>query len=147
MVKGYKRRRGAAGITAAEPKRVSGGGAVPPRSRVKLCVCRFVESGDVRPYSAERRRGPRKSASKASGFWGNRSDADLYILYGRTSHGQKVFERYGKVISKVCKKLLWFVVLSPGIFLRRHRVKFVWSRTKINHEKGKNLHFKARVLA
>ena len=63
MVKGYKRRRGAAGITAAEPKRVSGGGAVPPRRRVKLCVCRFVESGDVRPYSAER------------------SDADLYIYY------------------------------------------------------------------
>ena len=88
MVKGNKRRRGAAGITAAEPKRVSGGGAVPPRSRVKLCVCRFVESGDVRPYSAER------------------SDADLYILYGRTSHGQKVFARYEKVISKVCEKLL-----------------------------------------
>ena len=96
MVKGYKRRRGAAGITAAEPKRVSGGGAVPPRSRVKLCICRFVESGDVRPYSAERRRGPRKSASKASGFWGNRSDADLYILYGRTSYGQRVYRKYSK---------------------------------------------------
>lgn len=100
MVKGNKRRHSAAGITAAEPKRVSGVGAVPPRSRVKLCVCRFVESGDVRPYSAERRRGPRKSASKASGFWGNRSDADLYILYGRTSHGHRVFAGHLKVILK-----------------------------------------------
>ena len=59
----------------------------------------------MRPYSAER------------------SDADLYILYGRTSHGQKVFERYGKVISKACKKLLWFVVLSPGIFLPEESCK------------------------
>ena len=83
----------------------------------------------MRPYSAER------------------SDADLYILYGRTSYGQKVFERYGKVISKVCKKLLWFVVLSPGIFLRRHSVKSVWNRIKMNHEKGENLHCKARVSA
>ena len=88
MVKGYKRRRGAAGITAAEPKRVSGGGAVPPRSRVKLCVCRFVESGDVRPYSAER------------------SDADLYILYGHTSHGQRVFAGHLKVVLRSCKKSL-----------------------------------------
>ena len=83
MVKGYKRRRGAAGITAAEPKRVSGGGAVPPRRRVKLCVCRFVESGAVRPYSAER------------------SDDDLYILYGRTSYGQRVYRKYSKGHFKV----------------------------------------------
>ena len=102
MVKGYKRRRGAAGITAAEPKRVSGGGAVPPRSRVKLCVCRFVESGDVRPYSAER------------------SDADLYILYGRTSHGQKVFGRYRKVISKSCKKPSKSKAVG-SVFQRRNR--------------------------
>ena len=104
MVKGYKRRRGAAGITAAEPKRVSGGGAVPPRRRVKLCVCRFVESGDVRPYSAERRRGPRKSASKASGFWGNRSDADLYIYYTGARRMVKGYtESIAKVISMSCK--------------------------------------------
>ena len=39
-------------------------------------------------------------------YLAERSDADLYILYGRTSHGQKVFARYEKVISKVCEKLL-----------------------------------------
>ena len=85
MVKGYKRRRGAAGITAAEPKRVSGGGAVPPRSRVKLCVCRFVESGDVRPYSAER------------------SDADLYIYTGARRMVRGYTESIAKVISMSCK--------------------------------------------
>ena len=50
MVKGNKRRRGAAGITAAEPKRVSGVGAVPPRSRVKFMhfsVCRVWRRAPV----------------------------------------------------------------------------------------------------
>ena len=50
MVKGNKRRRSAAGITAAEPKRVSGVGAVPPRSRVKFMhfsVCRVWRRAPV----------------------------------------------------------------------------------------------------